>query len=578
MKDINVLIKASDDYTNGNDNTNTNESKYKVISNLIMQLRKCCLHPFLFPGGEANVEETSLEELIASSGKLAVLDKMLRSMYQNKNRTVIFSQFTSMLDILEDYCTMRGWKFCRFDGSTPRAQRNYKINQFNAPDSEYFIFLMSTRSGGLGINLQTADTCILYDSDWNPQPDIQAMARVHRIGQKKVVHVYRLVSSGTVEERVLERAEKKLYLDQMVNRGTSSQTADEHELEGTRLTTSELLSTLKFGSNAIFASKNDLPTDKDIDAVIDRERSEQSSSGLLQGGATKTANDFDIDKELTDTQTFGGIDFRQIRDKMDKEKKGKGPKNLKEEWKDLNMLADSNGGRGMRTKKNRLLNIEDCNGTSRQVLSVNNYDLVEGEPSVFNKETRKTSGMSNPKREKVEITYTHQDFCQYCGDGGKLILCPLCPISVHAECHGMTVGNFFTMPHHRTCPHHRCLVCDKSVVGAGGMLFACECCPACYCEDCLPSETVNYLGETTERLEKLRYDGNPRIIYIHCSEHCVGVAKHDFDWKEPSIEKRWCPEEINVSYAFGSNALSVKDIAKKFAQRREIDTESLHPN
>ena len=95
--------------------------------------------------------------------------KILMSMFKKGNRTCIFSQFTSMLNILEDYCALRGWRYCRFDGGTPRAQRNHIINQFNAPDSDCFIFLMSTRSGGLGINLQTADTCILYDSDWNPQ-------------------------------------------------------------------------------------------------------------------------------------------------------------------------------------------------------------------------------------------------------------------------------------------------------------------------------------------------------------------------------------------------------------------------
>ena len=97
---------------------------------------------------------------------------------------------------------MRGWRYCRFDGSTDRAERNYLIRRFNEPDSPFFLFIISTRSGGMGLNLQSADTCILFDSDWNPQSDIQAMARVHRIGQTKTVHVYRLVSSGTVEERV----------------------------------------------------------------------------------------------------------------------------------------------------------------------------------------------------------------------------------------------------------------------------------------------------------------------------------------------------------------------------------------
>ena len=120
------------------------------------------------------------------------------------------------------------------------------------------------------------------------------MARVHRIGQTKTVHVYRMLSAGTVEERVVERAEKKLYLDQMVNRGTSNQ---ETEAEGGgSLSTSELLASLKFGSNAIFSSSNDMPTTQDIEKLTDRSRSEELSDGLLMGGAANTASNFDKDK------------------------------------------------------------------------------------------------------------------------------------------------------------------------------------------------------------------------------------------------------------------------------------------
>lgn len=144
-----------------------------------------CLHPFLFPGAEPNVGLTTVKDLIGASGKLAVLDALLRSLFLKGHRVVLFSQFVTVLDILQDYCTMRGWKFCAFDGRSPRARRNYFVQQFNAPDSPYFIFLMSTRSGGMGINLQSADTCILFDSDWNPQQDLQAMARVHRYVKSK---------------------------------------------------------------------------------------------------------------------------------------------------------------------------------------------------------------------------------------------------------------------------------------------------------------------------------------------------------------------------------------------------------
>merc|ERR1712127_746925 len=114
---------------------------------------------------------------------------------------------TRLLDILEDYCRMREYDYCRIDGSTNQETRDLGMEEFNAPDSQKFCFLLSTRAGGLGINLQTADTVILYDSDWNPQMDLQAMDRAHRIGQTKQVRVFRLVTENSVDEKVIERAD-----------------------------------------------------------------------------------------------------------------------------------------------------------------------------------------------------------------------------------------------------------------------------------------------------------------------------------------------------------------------------------
>ena len=121
-----------------------------------------------------------------------------------------------VLDILEDYCYFRDYEYCRIDGSTSHEDRIEAIDEYNAPDSEKFIFLLTTRAGGLGINLTSADIVILYDSDWNPQADLQAMDRAHRIGQKKQVKVFRFVTEKAIEEKVLERAAQKLRLDQLV--------------------------------------------------------------------------------------------------------------------------------------------------------------------------------------------------------------------------------------------------------------------------------------------------------------------------------------------------------------------------
>lgn len=125
-----------------------------------------------------------------------VLDRLLQRLKARGHRVVLFSQFNITLNIIEDYLRLRGHRYRRLDGSTNRVQRMIDIEQFNRPGSKDFIYILNTRAGGLGVNLQTADTCIIYDSDWNPQWDVQAMARVHRIGQTKPVHVYRLVTEG----------------------------------------------------------------------------------------------------------------------------------------------------------------------------------------------------------------------------------------------------------------------------------------------------------------------------------------------------------------------------------------------
>lgn len=137
-------------------------------------------------------------------------------MLDQGSRVLIFSQMTRMLDILEDYCIYNNYDFCRIDGQTKGNDRDESMDIFNAPGSKKFVFLLTTRAGGLGINLQTADVVILYDSDWNPQADLQAQDRAHRIGQKKQVRVFRFVTENTVEEKIIERAERKLYTDAVV--------------------------------------------------------------------------------------------------------------------------------------------------------------------------------------------------------------------------------------------------------------------------------------------------------------------------------------------------------------------------
>eukprot|EP00923_Selenidium_pygospionis_P047189 GHVN01081424.1.p1 GENE.GHVN01081424.1~~GHVN01081424.1.p1 ORF type:complete len:886 (+),score=90.77 GHVN01081424.1:4604-7261(+) len=249
------------------------ESRDASLLNILMQLRKCCNHPYLFPGAEPEPHTTG-ECLITDSQKMVVLDKLLARLKARGSRVLLFSQMSRMLDILEDYCTLRGYEYCRLDGTTSHDERIENIDRFNAEGSTFFVFLLTTRSGGLGINLATADTVVLYDSDWNPQADLQAQARAHRIGQKKPVAVFRLVTTGTVEEKILEKAQQKLRLDQIV---IQSQTG--------RLTQTDLRSIIAHGLSA--ADGEAIPED-DIDTII---RSGEEKTRQLQSRFVKMGLD-----------------------------------------------------------------------------------------------------------------------------------------------------------------------------------------------------------------------------------------------------------------------------------------------
>jgi chromodomain-helicase-DNA-binding protein 1 len=155
------------------------------LQNIAMELKKASNHPFLFDGAEENhgmSRQDQLKGIIVNSGKMVLLDKLLTRLKEDGHRVLIFSQMVRMLDILTDYMSYRGYLFQRLDGGTGSEARKKSMEHFNSPGSNDFVFLLSTKAGGLGLNLATADTVILFDSDWNPQNDLQAIARAHRIG------------------------------------------------------------------------------------------------------------------------------------------------------------------------------------------------------------------------------------------------------------------------------------------------------------------------------------------------------------------------------------------------------------
>jgi ATP-dependent helicase STH1/SNF2 len=185
------------------------------LSNMLMQLRKLCNHPFVFEEVEdqVNPHRSTNDLLWRTAGKFELLDRILPKFQATGHRVLMFFQMTQIMNIMEDFLRLRGMKYLRLDGSTKADDRSDLLKLFNAPNSEYFCFLLSTRAGGLGLNLQTADTVVIYDSDWNPHQDLQAQDRAHRIGQKNEVRILRLITSNSVEEKILERANFKLDMD-----------------------------------------------------------------------------------------------------------------------------------------------------------------------------------------------------------------------------------------------------------------------------------------------------------------------------------------------------------------------------
>ncbi|KAI3467977.1 hypothetical protein Pfo_024640 [Paulownia fortunei] len=278
------------------------------LINVVMELRKLCCHPFMLEGVEPEDTNEFHKQLLETSGKLQLLDKMMVKLKEQGHRVLIYSQFQHMLDLLEDYCNYRKWHYERIDGKVGGAERQIRIDRFNAKNSSRFCFLLSTRAGGLGINLATADTVIIYDSDWNPHADLQAMARAHRLGQTNKVMIYRLVTRGTIEERMMQMTKKKMVLEHLVVGRLKAQTINQEELDDI----------IRYGSKELFADDNDESVksrqihydDTAIDRLLNREQvgdeeaslEDEEEDGFLK--AFKVANFEYVDEaELPEEET-----------------------------------------------------------------------------------------------------------------------------------------------------------------------------------------------------------------------------------------------------------------------------------
>ncbi|XP_065278989.1 chromodomain-helicase-DNA-binding protein 8 [Emys orbicularis] len=252
------------------------------LLNTMMELRKCCNHPYLINGAEEKIlaefrdscphyvpHDLHLQAMVRSAGKLVLIDKLLPKLKAGGHKVLIFSQMVRCLDILEDYLIQRRYLYERIDGRVRGNLRQAAIDRFSKPDSDRFVFLLCTRAGGLGINLTAADTCIIFDSDWNPQNDLQAQARCHRIGQSKAVKVYRLITRNSYEREMFDKASLKLGLDKAVLQSMSGR---EGSIAGIQqFSKKEIEDLLRKGAYAAIMEEDDEGSkfcEEDIDQIL----------------------------------------------------------------------------------------------------------------------------------------------------------------------------------------------------------------------------------------------------------------------------------------------------------------------
>ncbi|XP_061861120.1 chromodomain-helicase-DNA-binding protein 1-like isoform X1 [Colius striatus] len=311
-----------------------------TLQNVLIQLRKCVAHPYLFNGVEPEPFEIG-DHIVEASGKLWLLDKLLSFLYAGGHRVLLFSQMTQLLDILQDYMDYRGYSYERLDGSVRGEERHLAIKNFG--QQPIFIFLLSTRAGGVGMNLTAADTVIFTDSDFNPQNDLQAIARAHRIGQHRPVKIIRLIGRDTIEEIIYRRATSKLRLTNAIVEGGQFALGAPKPQGAAELQLSEIL---KFGLDKLLSSEGSTIKDVDLENIL----------GETKGGkwVTDVVLPREEENEEEDTENhmyvYEGRDYSKEPSREDK----KAFDQLLDLQKALTEEA-SMEGRALRNKANALL-------------------------------------------------------------------------------------------------------------------------------------------------------------------------------------------------------------------------------
>ncbi|KAK0184817.1 P-loop containing nucleoside triphosphate hydrolase protein [Armillaria mellea] len=492
-------------------NRTTQDKKlWQRLSFILMQLRMLCDHPYLLPDAQPD-PYTNGEHVVASSSKMIAIDKILADVLPKGERVIIFSQWTGMLDLLEDFMTLRNIRFARLDGSTCRPRRNLDIRLFQRENSPYQVFLISTQAGGLGINLTKAQNVIVCDSSWNPQNDLQAIARAHRIGQTKTVKVYRLICRGSVEDQMLDRLRRKLFLSLKIMDGDSSSS------ENASLGLTELKDILRKGSSALSSSDDGMNLSRFLDAslsdILDVSRAREDARDAKLKQTTEedesaVSKDLVLSAEEEERQLLSGI--AQVKCRLFEGK-------VVEKATHVESIAlESNI-----QKRARSNNTVTISGMTFIVDGPSPDDIQE------KAQQRQRDMIEAKKAKKKKRQWENEDWCIHCREGGELVTCDHCPRVFHAECYGISQSEA-NKKAFLVCRQHSCCECSRSTAQSGGMLYKCRTCPRAFCEDCLPDE-INDVGDTLPEYQLLNYGPTPTSFYIQC-HYCDIQAKEDPVW------------------------------------------------
>ncbi|UKJ89823.1 SWI/SNF-related chromatin remodelling factor [Theileria orientalis] len=458
------------------------------------------------------------------------------------HKVLVFTQFQLVLDELEKYCINRGWKYMRLDGSTNKLIRELDIREFNNPNSNYFVYLISTRAGGLGINLTAANHVVLYDEDWNPFIDLQAIDRAHRIGQKRTVHIWKLISEWTVEERMALIREKKLQLDKLILHKNKEVQRMESE-EGAKSTANEInraqsegrlleeddviitlshtaiLKMMMHGNKALQYTDCESIVDLKLDEIVERKRRVPPEHlddtedvvediEVTTGGQVDEEDrviielvkeDEEDDAELSQKRTRrGGV---RMLDLINEEDVNPEPapvpmeieENVENEGEnevenDSDTKMEEKGGEKYGKRTRLVMEMEKAGLLWRSGREKKKPTLIYT-PSVWQRrsETRvlkhesKCFSCGKPKNHKA--VYKDKDEKEVELDYGDLIKCFRCPKSYHKVCE-----NLSSIKRTWSCRWHECCLCFRKSSQCGNLLIHCSNCPTSFCYDCFPPD------------------------------------------------------------------------------------------